>query len=58
MDLALTRRIAIVTGAGAGIGLAVTRALAAEGTHVIAGTRSSSPQLDTLIAGGNVAGRA
>jgi NAD(P)-dependent dehydrogenase (short-subunit alcohol dehydrogenase family) len=37
MDLGLDGRIAVVTGAGSGIGLATTVALAAEGVYVIAG---------------------
>jgi NAD(P)-dependent dehydrogenase (short-subunit alcohol dehydrogenase family) len=44
MDLELTDKVAVVTGAGAGIGLAVTTTLAGEGAHVIAGSRS----IDTL----------
>jgi NAD(P)-dependent dehydrogenase (short-subunit alcohol dehydrogenase family) len=40
MDLELSRKVAVVTGASKGIGLAVVRALAAEGTHVIAGART------------------
>ncbi|WNV84010.1 oxidoreductase [Umezawaea sp. Da 62-37] len=39
MDLHLTGKIAVVTGASKGIGLAVTRALAAEGVQVVAGAR-------------------
>jgi NAD(P)-dependent dehydrogenase (short-subunit alcohol dehydrogenase family) len=47
LDLELTGKVAVVTGAGAGIGLAVTRALADEGAHVIAGSRSTG-SLDDL----------
>jgi NAD(P)-dependent dehydrogenase (short-subunit alcohol dehydrogenase family) len=48
MDLGLTGKIAIVTGASKGIGLAVTTALVAEGATVIAGARSSSAELEAL----------
>jgi NAD(P)-dependent dehydrogenase (short-subunit alcohol dehydrogenase family) len=40
MDLELKDKIAVVTGASKGIGLAVTRALVAEGARVVAGARS------------------
>ena len=40
MDLELDGRVAVVTAASKGIGLAVTRALAGEGTRVVAGARS------------------
>ena len=40
MDLQLAGKVAVVTGASKGIGLAVTRTLAAEGATVVAGSRS------------------
>jgi hypothetical protein len=54
MDLGLAGRTAVVTGASRGIGLAVTRGLAAHGVHVIAGARRSSPELDQLAKDGSV----
>lgn len=41
MDLQLTDKIAVVTGANKGIGLAITKALTAEGAYVVAGSRST-----------------
>jgi NAD(P)-dependent dehydrogenase (short-subunit alcohol dehydrogenase family) len=41
MDLELTDKIAVVTGASKGIGLAITRALAHEGARVVAGARTT-----------------
>jgi NAD(P)-dependent dehydrogenase (short-subunit alcohol dehydrogenase family) len=41
MDLNLDGKVAVVTGAGKGIGLAVTKALAAEGARVVAGSLST-----------------
>ena len=48
MDLELEGKTAVVTGASKGIGLAVTTALVAEGVRVIAGSRSSSAELEAL----------
>ncbi len=47
MDLQLTDSVAVVTGANNGIGLAITRALVAEGAYVVAGSRSTE-NLDVL----------
>ena len=41
MDLHLTDKVAVVTGANKGIGLAVTKALVGEGAHVVAGSLST-----------------
>ena len=54
MKIDLTGQTAIVTGASRGIGLAVTRALAGSGAHVIAGALHSSAELDQLAAEGTV----
>jgi NAD(P)-dependent dehydrogenase (short-subunit alcohol dehydrogenase family) len=41
MDLLLKDKVAIVTGAGRGIGLAITHALRNEGAYVVAGARTT-----------------
>ncbi len=48
MDLGLEGKVAVVTGASRGIGLAVTRTLAEEGATVVAGARELSEQLAVL----------
>jgi NAD(P)-dependent dehydrogenase (short-subunit alcohol dehydrogenase family) len=47
MDLQLTGKVAVVTGANKGIGLAITKALVAEGARVVAGSLSTE-NLDGL----------
>jgi NAD(P)-dependent dehydrogenase (short-subunit alcohol dehydrogenase family) len=54
VQLGLEGKIAVVTGASRGIGLAVVRALAAEGAHVVAGARSRTDELDALVESGTV----
>jgi NAD(P)-dependent dehydrogenase (short-subunit alcohol dehydrogenase family) len=49
MDLGLAGKRAVVTGASKGIGLAVARTLAAEGVHVVAGSRQTSTELNELV---------
>jgi NAD(P)-dependent dehydrogenase (short-subunit alcohol dehydrogenase family) len=48
MDLGLEGKRAVVTGASAGIGLAVARALVAAGSAVVAGSRHGSAELGEL----------
>jgi NAD(P)-dependent dehydrogenase (short-subunit alcohol dehydrogenase family) len=50
MDLHLTDKVAVVTGASKGIGLAIVQALAEEGVRVVAGARGSSDELSDLAA--------
>lgn len=54
MNIDLAGPAAVVTGAGRGIGLAVTRALAASGARVIAGALHSSADLDLVATAGTV----
>ncbi|OYD71891.1 oxidoreductase [Rhodococcus sp. OK302] len=54
MDLHLKGKTAVVTGAGKGIGLAITRALAEEGAYVIAGSRTRTADIDSLEAAGAI----
>jgi NAD(P)-dependent dehydrogenase (short-subunit alcohol dehydrogenase family) len=48
MDLELSGRVAVVTGASKGIGLAITEALVREGARVVAASRSRTPELEAL----------
>jgi len=48
LDLQLNHKIAVVTGASKGIGLAITKALIAEGARVIAGARDVGGEVAAL----------
>lgn len=53
MDLQLSGKSAVVTGASKGIGLAVAQALVAEGATVTAGARGGSAELSELVGTGS-----
>ncbi|NUP53717.1 MAG: SDR family oxidoreductase [Catenulispora sp.] len=52
-DLGLAGQTAVVTGAGRGIGLAVTEAFLAAGARVVAGSRERTEELDLLLKQGS-----
>ena len=54
MDLRLAGKVALVTGASKGTGLAVTRALVGEGVSVVAAARSLTDDLSRLSTQGRV----
>jgi NAD(P)-dependent dehydrogenase (short-subunit alcohol dehydrogenase family) len=54
MDLHLAGKVAVVTGASKGIGLAVVQALADEGVRVVAGARQPADELVALAESGQV----
>lgn len=53
MDLNLTDKIVVVTGASKGIGLAITEAFVSAGAFVVAGARRNTPELEALEAAGS-----
>jgi NAD(P)-dependent dehydrogenase (short-subunit alcohol dehydrogenase family) len=54
MELGLNGKLAVVTGASKGIGLAVTRRFVQEGARVVAGSRTVSAELAELVDAGAV----
>ena len=54
MDLHLSGKTAVVTGASKGIGLAITKALVDAGAYVVAGSRTPGKQLPLLEESGKV----
>ena len=55
MELNLTGKVAVVTGASKGIGLAITRALAEEGALVVAASQREVPSWTCWRSGGTCA---
>src|SRR6478672_8619492 len=53
MDMHLNHKVAVVTGASKGIGLAISQALVEAGAYVVAGARHNSPELQALEAAGS-----
>jgi NAD(P)-dependent dehydrogenase (short-subunit alcohol dehydrogenase family) len=54
VELHLKDKVAVVTGASKGIGLAIVEGLTREGAKVVAGSRNSTPELDALAASHDV----
>ncbi|GAB3453709.1 SDR family oxidoreductase [Streptomonospora sediminis] len=55
MELNLNDKVAVVSGASKGIGLAIVQELARQGARVVAGSRTTTPELAELQASGGVA---
>ncbi len=53
MDMHLNNKIAVVTGASKGIGLAISQALVEAGAYVVACARHNSPELQAMEAAGS-----
>jgi NAD(P)-dependent dehydrogenase (short-subunit alcohol dehydrogenase family) len=53
MDMNLTDKVVVVTGASKGIGLAISQAFVAAGAYVIAGARHNTPELEALESAGS-----
>jgi NAD(P)-dependent dehydrogenase (short-subunit alcohol dehydrogenase family) len=50
MDLGISGRTALVTGASRGIGLAIAQTLASEGVRVVGAARTVTPELERVAA--------
>jgi NAD(P)-dependent dehydrogenase (short-subunit alcohol dehydrogenase family) len=53
MDMNLTNKIVVVTGASKGIGLAASEAFVQAGAFVVAGARRNTPEIEALEANGS-----